>query len=165
MFLAVHAAIGALVGVAMPHPVLSFSAGVVSHFLTDLIPHGDDDLYQEYKKGNKKLRAYLHVAVDAVVTIGLVFSMFWFRDFVNPAAIIAGVVGGVLPDVLVGLCEVLKPRADSRLYRALAWFHGVHMKNHRHVIHWVMDDKKDISEIAGFVMQGGMMALLLLVLF
>jgi hypothetical protein len=149
----------------MPHPVLSFSFGVVSHFLTDLIPHGDNDLYLDYKRGERKRAAYLHVIVDVLVTAGFVALVFLLRDFVRPSAVISGMVGGVLPDVLVGLVEILKPRPEKRWYKVLAWFHGFHMENHRHVIHRVLKDKKDISELQGFLMQGALMAVLLLVIF
>lgn len=129
MFLAVHAALGALAGNTVGSPAAAFSIGVLSHFLADMIPHGDLNVYAGYKSGKKKKLAILYVAADAVATVVLIALIFIRNDYFHPVNVSMGIIGGLLPDFLAGLFEILKPRHKS-WYRKLAWFHGMHIRNH-----------------------------------
>jgi hypothetical protein len=152
MFLAVHAAVGAIAGNAVQDPTAAFALGVVSHFFTDMIPHGDEGMYEGYKNGTAAKRAYLYVGADAIATVLLITFFFVREDFFNPLAVAMGIVGGLLPDLLVGLFEVLRPKRRTLFNRALAKFHGFHMANHHFLIKHARGGK-DIPLRYGMAMQ------------
>jgi hypothetical protein len=152
MFLAVHAAIGAIAGNAVSSPTEAFALGFVSHFLADMIPHGDLHVYHGYKTGNRKGQAYLYVGMDAVMTIALLVLLFIRRDFFHPVNVWMGIIGGLLPDLLVGLFEILKPK-QHWFYRQLAKFHALHMRNHKVLVKRLKRFEHDIPLRWGMVLQ------------
>lgn len=161
MFLAVHASVGALAGNAVNSPVAAFAIGFISHFFADMVPHGDEHMYEGYKNGakNKVLRAFLYVGLDALATIVLIAVFFLRQDFFSPLNVAMGIVGGLLPDLLVGLFEIVKPKRRTWLNRKLSWFHGFHMANHHFVIKHARNEK-DIPFRYGLLMQGVVLTLL-----
>lgn len=152
MFLVVHATIGAAVGGAVPNPVSAFALNFFGHFLLDMIPHGDDHLYSEYKKGNSRKMALWYTGLDIMATVAVVSIVLAMGQFVALAGVIAGIFGGLLPDMFVGLCEVLKP-GKSWLGRRLVGFEAFHMWNHHLLIAKFRKDEKDIPLRYGFMMQ------------
>lgn len=152
MFLAVHAAVGAIAGNAVQSPTAAFALGVASHFFTDMIPHGDEGMYEGYKSGTKVKRALAYVGADALATVVLISLFFIREDFFNPLAVAMGIVGGLLPDLLVGLFEIIKPKHRNWFNRALAKFHGFHMANHHFLIQHARKGK-DIPLRYGITMQ------------
>ena len=143
MFITTHAALGALVGELFPnHPILAFGFGMISHFLSDIIPHGDTHLYKGYVTGSKVKRAIAYVAIDGIVAIFFVLFLFNTRLFDNRLAISMGIVGGVLPDLIVGIYEVTR-------YKGLRWFHRVHFYFHN----LISSRRGDLTFASGFAMQ------------
>ena len=151
MFLVTHAAIGAIIGEKTGNPVLAVLVGFAFHFISDMIPHGDSQVYAEFKKGKAVRQAIAYVMVDAVAAIMFVLLLFNFRDFLHPASVSAGIAGSLLPDLLVGLCEF-----KSLKSRWLAKFHGIHFYFHN----MITSRKRDLSFRAGFAMQLILLALL-----
>jgi xanthine/uracil permease len=160
MFLAVHAAVGAIAGNAVSNPVAAFSLGFISHFFTDMIPHGDENMYEGYKNGQKVTRAVLYVALDSIATIVLIAVFFIRQDFFNPVNVALGIAGGLLPDLLVGAVEILKPKNKRWLSLQMNWFHGFHMKNHHLVIGTFRKMERDIPLKYGLLLQGVVLTLL-----
>ena len=130
MFLAVHAAVGAIAGNSVESPTAAFALGFISHFFIDMIPHGDADMYEGYKSGEKKKLALIYLWGDVLATIALIVLFFIRQDFFSPLNVALGIVGGLLPDIIVGLFEILKPRRHRWAYRKLESFHALHMRNH-----------------------------------
>ena len=131
MFLAVHASVGAIAGNAVKDPIVAFIIGFISHFFTDMVPHGDENMYEGYKNGNKVVRAVMYVAADAVLTVVLVALFFIKEDFFHPMNVAMGIVGGLLPDPVMyhdrdcavrapgwcghfSLCVLYRPSTKSR---------------------------------------------------
>ena len=127
MFVTTHAALGALVGAAVPNRFLSFTLGFISHFVVDRIPHGDEHMLDGYKSGDKIKRAIAYVTIDS--TIAMYVSLIILSN--APANLHSGMkwglIGSILPDLLVGIYEVTKL---EWLRRYTAWHH----KNHHHWI-------------------------------
>ena len=142
MFLAVHASVGALAGNAVASPVAAFVLGFVSHFFIDMIPHGDAAMYEGYKSGAKRRIAIFYVAADAVATLVIIATFFLFQDFFSPLNVALGIVGGLLPDLIVGLYEMVEPRRHKSWYRRLESFHVLHMKNHCYLGKFFCKDQK-----------------------
>lgn len=128
MTFAVHASVGMLVGRFTGNPVLAFLAGVVSHFLLDMIPHGDEYLLHNYNKRHRVGISIAYVAVDSVVTIGMITYLLTqgiFSKSFSGFAGLMGAVGGLLPDLLVGIHELI-PRKFKILERYVAFHHHNH---------------------------------------
>ena len=143
MFITTHAAIGALIGEQFPnHPLFAFVFGMASHFLTDIIPHGDSNLYKGFITGSKVKRAIAYVVIDAVAALFFVLFLFNTRVFDHRLAISLGIVGGVLPDLIVALYEVFR-------LPGLRWFHRLHFFFHD----MVSSRRGDLPFASGFAMQ------------
>ena len=154
MFLAVHAAVGAITGNVAPDPVSAFSIGFLSHFLVDMIPHGDEHMYEGYKNGARVRRAILYVTVDALATMVLVALLFIDQDFFSTRNVALGIIGGLLPDLLVGIYEMFEPKI-------LREFHRFHMRNHHFLIKRLRKLERDIPMRYGLLLQGVVLTLLI----
>ncbi|MBU1146043.1 hypothetical protein KKD80_00640 [Patescibacteria group bacterium] len=127
MLLTVHATAGALIGQQINNPLLAFILSFVSHFVLDLVPHGDQDWIDEYKgdQKSKVVKIIMIVAVDIVILLGLLVSRFYFIDsFATGLSIASGIIGGLLPDFLVG-CHELSNRLFKKFYRFHFWIHDL----------------------------------------
>ena len=157
MFITTHALIGALVAKEFPHhPIVSFVCGMASHFLTDIIPHGDSNLYKGYVSGSKKKvrRALAYVMLDGVAAIYVVMWLLNTGPQVDRLTLTLGIAGGVLPDLLVGVYEVTR-------IPALRWFHRVHFFFHN----LVTSRRGDIAFRSGLAMQLGLLAFIVTKMF
>lgn len=142
MFVTTHAAIGALIASQFPgHPYIAFFLAVASHFLSDIIPHGDTHLYKGYVAGFKVKRALAYVLVDSIVAMFLTMYVLNSDIFVDRRTVTIGIIAGVLPDFLVGVYELFK-------FKWLKWFHRVHF-----FFHNMVTEHRDLSFRSGFVMQ------------
>lgn len=114
---------GVLLGQNVPTPGLAFCLGVASHFMLDLIPHGDSQLYVNYKEGHKVKKSLIYVAVDSILAIIILIYLLETTPFASRGTMVAGVIGGVCPDFFVALGEGVK-------IRPLLWFQRLHMRIH-----------------------------------
>ncbi len=154
MFITTHAALGALIAQQMPeHPYIAFTLGIASHFISDIIPHGDTNLYKLYISGRKVKRSIAYSIIDGVLAIFFVIFMLNTVSTGAKLALSLGMIGGVLPDLVVGVYEVFKFRWLEKLHRLHFFFHN--MISHKH----------DMSFAAGFSMQVVFLAGLLSVIF
>jgi hypothetical protein len=110
MLIAVHAAIGALIGENVPNPWWAFGLSFIFHFICDIIPHGDQEQVRYYKSKKRLNKIVSLVLVDA--TICIFFLANYFSDargmITNFKPIIAGIIGGILPDMLVAFYHLNK---------------------------------------------------------
>ena len=108
MFLANHAAVGALLAAQTTNPFSAFILGYVSHYFIDMIPHGDEKVGTWIKKKNATSRAAGILLIDVGV-MAVFFSTLSFRvDFPHPYTIAIGAFGAMLPDFLSGFYEYLR---------------------------------------------------------
>jgi hypothetical protein len=108
---------GVLIGQNVPTPGLAFSLGVASHFLLDLIPHGDSQLYKNYKDGQSVSRSVLYAATDSIISVGVLIYLLETAPYASRATIVAGVIGAVIPDFLVALGEGIKLKTLQRFQK------------------------------------------------
>lgn len=130
MFMAVHAGVGALAGNLLQQPAASFAFGVISHFFLDMIPHGDEVIYQGYVTGTKVRRSQLYVALDAFLTTAVIAAVFLGGELTSVVGVAAGIIGGLLPDLLVGLSLAWRPKRQRGWAWQLKRFQSLHRKNH-----------------------------------
>ncbi len=124
MFITTHAAIGALVGVAVPNRYLAFALGFLSHFLADRIPHGDEHMLDGYKSGEKTRRAVAYVTIDSVIAMYVTLMILSNAPADLHGPMKWGLIGSVLPDLLVGVYELTKVQPFFRRFTAF------HHQNH-----------------------------------
>ncbi len=139
MTLTTHALVGAAAAELFPaHPVLAFTAGFLSHFLLDAIPHQDYKLESYVKdptpaRDVRKLdmiigpafwRDLRNITLDFMLGVALVMMLFGRR------LALLGAAGGVLPDALQFL--FFKWKHEPLL--ALEKFH-VRIQEHRWPVH------------------------------
>ncbi|MBP9827647.1 hypothetical protein KBC55_00650 [Patescibacteria group bacterium] len=127
MTLTTHAAIGIAIGSVIGQPALGFALGAASHFLVDMIPHGDNYLADGYKSKQKTKMALAYVSTDAALAILVLLAVFATRPEGGTPniAFAATVAGSVLPDLIVGLSELV-----SKEYRFFRAFNKVHFFFH-----------------------------------
>jgi len=163
MFLVVHASVGALIGNVVGNPAAAFSLNFMLHFMLDMIPHGDQVMYEEYKQGRKVRKAMIHTGVDATATAIMLIVIFSFGNLISEASVAAGVIGGLLPDLLVGLYELIHPKGRRWSGRQLSKFNDLHMRNHVFLIRKLF--RFDIPLKYGYLMQAvGIVVILKLIL-
>jgi phosphatidylglycerophosphatase A len=128
MTLTTHATLGAVIGHAVGNPVLAFVFGFISHFMIDMIPHGDTGLADNYKVHKKSKKAALaYVMVDAIFAIFFVLMLANTKDLTSMQNFTWGIIGGVLPDLLTGVYEITKSKT-------LKWFNTVHFFFHDYFV-------------------------------
>ena len=89
-----------------------------------MIPHGDSgisDNFRVHKRRRKQAVAY--VAVDAVIAVIFVLILANTRDISSMRTFTWGIIGGVLPDLIVGIYELTKAPF-------LKWFNTMHFFFH-----------------------------------
>ncbi len=127
MLLTVHATTGALIGQQINNPILAFVLAFISHFVLDVIPHGDQDWIEEYK-GDQKAKAkkiISIVVIDVVILMILLVSKYFYGDSINQGLNIAsGILGGLLPDFLV-VCHELSDKLFKNFYRFHFFIHDL----------------------------------------
>ncbi len=141
MILATHAIVGATIANVIPnHPILGFSAALVSHYLLDMIPHDEYDisgLIDGKNKGLLKLskKGIIHLSIiGADFLIGIAFSFFFFaKNDVRLYATILGILGGVLPDFLQLMYLKFKNQPWKSFQNLHDFFHAKKKLENRHV--------------------------------
>jgi len=110
MLITVHGAVGALIGENVNSTLWAFVLSFVIHFAMDMIPHGDKYQVAYFKKEKKLNKIVNLVIVDAC--LGFIFLTFYMSNVkatgLNMAPIIAGIIGGILPDFLVAIYNLQK---------------------------------------------------------
>ncbi len=124
MTLTTHATLGAVIGHAVGNPVWAFILGFISHFAIDMVPHGDTGLADNYKihKVNRK-RAVAYVVIDGIIALFFVLILANTRDIASMNTFSWGIVGSVLPDLIIGVYEITKTPL-------LEWFNKLHFFFH-----------------------------------
>lgn len=132
MYSPIHASAGLLIAQLMPNPVAALASGIASHYLLDAIPHGDLRVGHWFMEKHTVLRLLIVEIFDlgiAILTIG------WLVGQVDaaPLTLVAGALGGILPDLLWGGMFTLQGLGvPAKLLRPLQlhqrWHTFVHAK-------------------------------------
>jgi hypothetical protein len=113
-----HTAIGAVIGTLVGTPVLGFFLGVLSHYLVDMIPHGDMHMREANNLVNKtnERRAHLFVIADIIcaITLVVILGSILPNDVTKSSLYAASIFGSILPDVLVGLNDLVKTKVGRK---------------------------------------------------
>lgn len=135
MFLTIHAALGTLIGQHSTSALLAFILGVISHYLLDIIPHGDEAL----KEGGRLKKFFALGTLDSIFLGVFVVLLFTQNHFIHPSIIAWGIIGAIIPDITWGLEAVTK----TKLFKAFT--------EPNHFMHQII--KKRIGFVRGIVLQ------------
>lgn len=128
MTVTTHVAVGAAIGMNIGKPALGFLLGFISHFIVDIIPHGDDGMRKRFEAGGKKRTlSYFYGVSDYMIAFYLFITVLNIKAYPSVAALSAAVVGSTLPDLLVVVYEASKTKL-------LKWFYNVHFFFHNLIL-------------------------------
>jgi hypothetical protein len=133
MILSTHAVVGAALANLMPsHPVAAFAAGFASHFVIDSIPHWDYPLKSmsiglsarnDGRLTAARMRDLAVIGFDAFA--GLILAIGLFGTRANLVAVLAGAIGGMLPDPLQFVYTLYPREPLATLQRFHKWMHSM----------------------------------------
>ncbi len=156
MYSPVHATAGLLLAEALPNPTLAFVAGVASHYLLDAVPHGDSRFGEWLRARDPFHRIAFVESLDFGIATLLVMALLLGLPNPDIPKLVAGAVGGVIPDLLWGF-RFLFDRAGWHipgLTRFLHWHDRVHAWGHAKASY-------DIPFVIGIVLQGAALIVVL----
>lgn len=102
MTLTTHAAAGILLSGITDQPVVAFLFGVGSHYILDVLPHGDEFLYWRHVKNRRDVFALLTASCD-LFALTILLLLFLSRSTGLAPPMMLGIFGAILPDLLVTL--------------------------------------------------------------
>ncbi len=171
MFLTTHAAAGMFIAEHVHNPLAVFGLSFASHFVLDIIPHGDEHLFhdEEWQVQKRYRRVIAINAVDVSLLIGLSLWVIGRPDLPSSHLLLIGILGGILPDLLSMLFPVIHERLSwlslvrwiYSLTKPTGLRYFVRVQNR---IHTFMHDKiiqRDIPFWLGLVEQAALIIVLL----
>lgn len=104
MILLGHSIVGASLAVTQSNPIIAFVIALISHYVTDAIPHYEYNarILVTAPRSREAFWAYIRVAIDGLFGIAVPFLIFAPQDVTGAISILAGISGGMLPDMLWG---------------------------------------------------------------
>lgn len=104
MYLTVHGATALLVARAVPNPLLAFLLSLVSHFILDFIPHGDEHLLKKhFTRGQTMRRMFGAASLDGMILVGFMAIFLWVGPPISLSTVAWSLIGSLLPDLLQGI--------------------------------------------------------------
>jgi hypothetical protein len=133
MNLSTHAAVGALAGSYTGNPVLGLIVGIISHHLSDFIPHTDGgSLNVNVKDFAKDNRIVLIVAFDLLLLALIICFLFFSIRITSP--MIFGAIGGTLPDLIDNMPFWSPQLRKTKLGK---FYHQIH-----ELLHYTIENKE-----------------------
>jgi len=122
MILLGHAIVGGALAATQSNPVAAFFIALASHYATDMIPHYEYDarILLTNPRSREARSAYVRVAIDGMLGVIVPLLIFAPQTVTAAVPLLAGIVGGMLPDVLWGFSKLF-PR--NRILAAHFRFH------------------------------------------
>lgn len=118
MLLSVHTAVGAVIGENISSPLFAFVLGFLSHYILDMIPHGDEEIVKAYRQDFKNRGILYLIIFDLFSTAILLFLVFYFQKISFNPSVVWGIIGAVIPDFMVATYEI-----THKHFRRMHWLH------------------------------------------
>lgn len=136
MYSPVHATAGTLIATLMPNPIAAFVVAWASHYALDALPHGDTGL-GDWMRSDHAMRRIIGVEIlDLGGAAAVVTTLIAQHPQHAWPTLLAGAIGGILPDLMWGLRFVLDslgwriPLVTTLLHQHDRWHSWVHAKHH-----------------------------------
>lgn len=122
MFLSIHAATGMLIGEHVRTSLVAFLLGLLSHFLWDAIPHGDDFLAR--KPGGGRTKAFYYIAfIDILVATTLTIVFYEQAELASFTIISWAICGAVIPDIVTNIYQLARFKPIKNFNNWHRFFH------------------------------------------
>lgn len=131
MIITAHVIAGGVLGEEINSPVLAFLAGIILHFILDMVPHFDNVL----EKGKWTWKQAIFTTFDLILTIALLVYLKPELSFFNPFW--WGALGGIFPDLLDNV------PFWNKYFRASKIGESVH-KFHDKIHHLILKDQPGV---------------------
>ncbi|MFA6410264.1 MAG: hypothetical protein WCW26_01675 [Candidatus Buchananbacteria bacterium] len=133
MFLTIHGAAGVLIGEQINNFWLALILGFISHFLIDLIPHGDVELLEDkndrYHFSQKTVSLLKKITLLDVATMFSFLTIYYWQGLISISwPVLGGLAGSILPDFLQGLYFLTRHPILKRYFKFHSDMHFV-LKN------------------------------------
>ena len=107
MFLSTHALGGIIISQHVHNVPVAFELGVLSHYILDMIPHGDERLADWVRE--KPVRRFALTFLMDMAFLGLfIFTVHVKGEWPLPNVALAAMLGAVLPDILWSVYDVYR---------------------------------------------------------
>jgi hypothetical protein len=115
---------GALIAVAVERPILAIPLALLSHFVTDMLPHyGYGDI--PFSERDSQRHFLVKQTVDTYFALGLLwFIPYLLRDAVTPVVTTWCMLAAFIPDIIWPYQYVLAQRRGK--YPSLNWYTRFH---------------------------------------
>ncbi len=128
-----HTAVGTIIGLSVGNPILGFIIGFISHYLLDIIPHGDGKISDQLRVYKKKKGPITYGSIDAIIAIFVLLIILNISPATHNQVFSAAVAGSILPDLLTGLYDLTKWRMLKGFYKIHFFFHDLVIKRWRDI--------------------------------
>lgn len=95
---------------------LAFLAGFASHFLLDIIPHGDQGMLEKVKRGSGIRKVLALTTIDNTILIIFISLLYNNKICIYHGAASFAIIGSILPDLIIGLNAIVKNRIVQFFY-------------------------------------------------
>lgn len=128
MFLTAHTSIGLLISTKVVNPFIGFILGFISHFIADMIPHGDEAIGIRGRNLTKKQQKIFFMFIGFFDGLGTVTLTYFFINHsdINNIIILSTLLGAWMPDFLWISIEFFD-------IKFLKWFHKLHQYLHDYI--------------------------------
>lgn len=125
MFLTVHASAGVIIGQTTGNIWLGFLAGFISHFLLDIVPHGDTELAGENAAFTKEdVDKIKRLALFDIAIMIILLAALYLMGFITAILpVLFAVAGAILPDFVQGVYILTK---SPLLQKYFDFHYGLH---------------------------------------
>jgi len=100
MLISTHALAGIVISQHAPNAFWAFLISLVSHYILDIIPHGDKSITKWIQRGPATIRIFLYLVVDLCILFIFIVTVYLRARLPDPKVMIAGIIGATLPDLL-----------------------------------------------------------------
>lgn len=83
-----------------PNPFWAFLIALISHYILDLIPHGDEYIHNWIKAGPFRKRVFYFLLIDLGILTVFLITVYLKAQLPNPKTLIFAIIGGTLPDII-----------------------------------------------------------------
>jgi len=125
MYVSVHAPVGAIIGKLVPNPFLAFILAALSHYLMDLVPHGDKDFFNQLKEWLHVKKYIAVVVADAFFLIITLPIILRFTPDASYWSVVAGIAGSVLPDFANAIGWLSPKKYLKPFFTLHHWVHDI----------------------------------------
>ncbi|MFH1866573.1 MAG: hypothetical protein ABIJ81_00605 [Patescibacteria group bacterium] len=120
MYLTVHGAAALIIARAIPNPIIAFLVSLLSHFILDFIPHGDEFLTKSFTPPRALRRLFGAAIIDGILLVFFVLLYLVVTPDYQLSLLSASLFGALLPDLLMASYLITK----TRWLKKFTYFHS-----------------------------------------